>query len=55
MEQKKQHQYSFKAPEELIEQVCTIIDNENRKIKNRKARKTLSSKIKDLLYDYISR
>jgi hypothetical protein len=50
----KKKQYSFKADKELIEGVWNKIDKENKKLKWDE-RKNLSSKINELLYDYISR
>lgn len=53
--EKKMKQFSFKAKEDLIEEVKDRIDKENKKIKDWDKRKNLSRKINELLYDYISR
>lgn len=47
--------YSFKSDESFMNLVRERIEIENESIKNWRLRKTLSGKINELLYDYISR
>lgn len=47
--------YTFKADEKEMEAVRDKIEKENKKVKDWRLRKTLSSKINELLYDYVTR
>lgn len=56
MERKeKAKTYSFRASTDLIQRVQNKIDKENLKAKDRESRTNLSRKLKELLYDYVSR
>lgn len=46
---------NFKAPESLLKEVQNKIDKENAKAKDRSQRTSMSGKMRDLLYEYVSR
>jgi len=55
MKEKDTKVFAFRGPEDLFNKVQQKIDKENVKAKDRKDRTNLSRKIKELLYEYISK